>query len=94
MGLPGSVALRQAEAAGLRGRRGGLRGPRLHPGRHAGLPAQPGAVLHDPAQVAANMLRLATEGAVRAVDGSILKIRPKASASMATPPAPWPWPPR
>ena len=33
-----------------------------------------GAVLHDPAEVAARMLRLATEGVVTAIDGSTLHI--------------------
>lgn len=35
---------------------------------------QPGAVLHDPAQVAARMLRLVREGVVEAVDGSLARV--------------------
>ncbi|MBN8750244.1 LamB/YcsF family protein [Xylophilus ampelinus] len=35
---------------------------------------QPGAVLHDPAQVAARMLRLVREGVVEAVDGSLTRV--------------------
>jgi 5-oxoprolinase (ATP-hydrolysing) subunit A len=37
--------------------------------------SQPAAVLHDPAEVAEHVLRMATEGSIRAVDGSTLKIR-------------------
>ena len=33
-----------------------------------------GAVLHDPDQIAARMLRLATEGVIEAVDGSVLPL--------------------
>jgi UPF0271 protein len=36
---------------------------------------EPGAVLHDPQDVAARMLRLATEGAVTAIDGSTMRIQ-------------------
>lgn len=35
---------------------------------------EPGAVLHDPDQVAARMLRLATEGIIEAADGSTLRL--------------------
>lgn len=35
---------------------------------------EPGAVLHDPEQVAERMLRLATEGAIEAADGSLLRL--------------------
>jgi len=35
---------------------------------------QPGAVLHDPAEIAARMLRLAREGVVTALDGSTVRI--------------------
>ena len=34
----------------------------------------PGAVLHDPGLVAARMVRLATEGTIEAVDGSVLRL--------------------
>ena len=37
--------------------------------------SQPGAVLHDPAEVAEHVLRMATEQSVRTIDGSILKLR-------------------
>ena len=35
---------------------------------------EPGAVLHDPDQVAARMVRLATEGVIEAADGSALRL--------------------
>ena len=38
LGLPGSVLLREVEAAGMRPRAGGFRRPRLHAGRHARAP--------------------------------------------------------
>lgn len=37
---------------------------------------QPGAVLHDPAEIAARALRLVSTGELAAVDGSILRIEP------------------
>jgi UPF0271 protein len=70
LGLPGSELLRAAAAAGLRAvpeffaDRGytpeGLLVPR----------SEPGALLDDPDAVAARVLRMVTEGVVRAVDGS------------------------
>ena len=56
--------------AGLRTVAGGVRRPRLHPRGHAGVPPQPGAVLHDPGEVAARMVRLVTDGVITAVDGN------------------------
>jgi len=37
---------------------------------------QPGAVIHDPGVVAARCLRMATEGVVEAVDGSLVPLKP------------------
>jgi UPF0271 protein len=70
LGLPGSAFLRAAEQAGLRTvreffvDRGYTAAGTLVP-RSA-----PGALLHDPAEVTARVLRLVTEGVVKAVDGS------------------------
>ena len=70
VGLPGSVLLAEASAAGLRAvpeffaDRGYLPDGSLLPR------AEPGAVLHDPDAVATRVLRMATEGVVAAVDGS------------------------
>lgn len=72
LGLPGSALLRSAEAAGLRpvpegfADRGYTREGRLVPRR------TPGALVDDPAAVAARAVRMATEGVVVAVDGTAL----------------------
>jgi 5-oxoprolinase (ATP-hydrolysing) subunit A len=75
LGLPGSAFLRAAERAGLRTvpeffvDRGYTPEGALVPRR------QPGAVLHDPDEVTARVLRLVTDGVVRAVDGSDVAVR-------------------
>ena len=75
MGLPGSEVLRLAEAAGLRAVPEAFADRAYTPEGTIVSRSLPGAVLEDPAQVAEHVLRMATESAVRAVDGSILKIR-------------------
>ncbi|MDQ2849352.1 5-oxoprolinase subunit PxpA [Dermatophilaceae bacterium Sec6.4] len=75
LGLPGSVFLAQAQARGLRtiaeafADRGYTPQATLVP-RH-----EPGALLHDPDEVAARMLRLVQQGVITAVDGSTVKVR-------------------
>ncbi len=74
LGLAGSALLRMAEASGVPtvteafADRGYTAGGRLVP-RGA-----PGAVLDDPAQVAARVVRLVLEGTVVADDGSVLDV--------------------
>jgi 5-oxoprolinase (ATP-hydrolysing) subunit A len=69
LGLPGSALLRAAADAGLRtvaegfADRGYTADGTLVPRR------EPGALVHDPAQVAARAVRMAAEGVVEAVDG-------------------------
>lgn len=75
MGIPGSEVLRLAEAAGLRAVPEAFADRAYTPEGTLVSRSLPGAVLEDPAQVAEHVLRMATESAVRAVDGSILKIR-------------------
>lgn len=75
LGLPGSEVLRLAEAAGLRGVSEAFADRAYTADGTLVSRAQPGAVLHDPAEVAEHVLRMATEQSVRAIDGSILKIR-------------------
>jgi UPF0271 protein len=75
MGLPGSEVLRLAEAAGLRAVPEAFADRAYTPEGTLVSRSLPGSVLEDPAQVAEHVLRMATESAVRAVDGSILKIR-------------------
>ncbi|GII79551.1 UPF0271 protein [Sphaerisporangium rufum] len=75
LGLPGSEWLRQAEAAGLTvvteafADRAYTREGRLVPRN------RPGAVLHDPEQVAERCLRMATGEPIEAVDGTELHVR-------------------
>ncbi len=70
LGLPGSALLRTADAAGLRvvpeffADRGYTPSATLVPRR------EPGALLHDPGDVAARVLRMVTEGVVTAIDGT------------------------
>jgi UPF0271 protein len=70
LGLPGSRLLAAVEAAGLRAvpeffvDRGYTPEGALVPR------TQQGALLHDPAQVTARVVRMVTEGVVTAVDGS------------------------
>jgi UPF0271 protein len=75
MGLPGSEVLRLAEAAGLRAVPEAVADRAYTPVGTLVSRSLPGSDLEDPAQVAEHVLRMATESAVRAVDGSILKIR-------------------
>ncbi|HOZ58567.1 MAG TPA: 5-oxoprolinase subunit PxpA [Nakamurella multipartita] len=70
LGLPGSVALELAAAAGLRTVREAF-ADRAYTAAGTLVPRrEPGAVLHDPRQVAARMVRLVTEGVITAVDGN------------------------
>ncbi|MEV8084400.1 LamB/YcsF family protein [Pseudarthrobacter oxydans] len=71
--LPGSVALAAAEAAGLRGVAEAFADRAYNPDGTLVSRREPGAVLHDEDAVAANMVRLATEGTIVARDGSTIK---------------------
>ncbi len=74
LGLPGSVFLRRAAAAGLRtvpeafADRAYTAAGTLVPRR------EPGAVLHDPDEVARRVVRMVTEEEVVAVDGSVVAL--------------------
>ncbi len=75
LGLPGSALLAAAEAAGLRAvpeffaDRGYSASGTLVPR------SEPGALLHDPAEVAGRVRRLLADGLVRAVDGTEVAVR-------------------
>ena len=84
VGLPGSALLAAAAAAGLRTVRG-VRRPRLHGRRHPRPADEPGAVLEDPAQVAARVVRLVREGRVGPSTAPRSTSRPTRYASTATP---------
>lgn len=71
--LPGSVALAAAEAAGLRGVAEAFADRAYNPDGTLVSRREAGAVLHDEDVVAANMVRLATEGIIIARDGSTVR---------------------
>ncbi|MCP8999833.1 LamB/YcsF family protein [Pseudarthrobacter sp. RMG13] len=75
LGLPGSEVLRLAEKAGLRAVTEAFADRSYNPDGSLVSRSLPGAVLEDPEQVAEHVLRMATESAVRAIDGSTFKIR-------------------
>ncbi|ALV44447.1 hypothetical protein MB46_01830 [Arthrobacter alpinus] len=70
--LPGSLALARAEAAGLRAVAEAFADRNYTPEGTLVSRREANAVLHDPVRVAANMVRLATEGTITAIDGSII----------------------
>lgn len=71
--LPGSVALAKAEQAGLRAVAEAFADRNYNPDGTLVSRREANAVLHDPAQITENMVRLATEGQIRAVDGSVIR---------------------
>ena len=75
LGLPGSVFLAKAEAAGLRVVREAFADRGYTPEGRLVSRRDPGAVLHDPAEVAARMVRMVTEGLLTAVDGTDIEVR-------------------
>ena len=74
LGLPGSALLRLAEQAGLPTVPEAFADRAYSPDGRLAPRSHPGAVLHDPEQVAARAVRMAVEGVVQAVDGSDLPV--------------------
>ncbi|MEO4037691.1 5-oxoprolinase subunit PxpA [Micrococcaceae bacterium Sec6.3] len=72
--LPGSIALDKAERAGLRGVAEAFADRGYTPDGTLVSRREPGAVLHDEAEVAERMVRLATDGVLRAVDGTDVRV--------------------
>jgi UPF0271 protein len=70
LGLPGSVFLAAAEEAGLRTVREFFVDRGYTPQATLVPRSQPGALLHDPQEVTARVLRMVTDGKVTAVDGT------------------------
>ena len=70
LGLPGSVLLRRAAAAGLRTVTEGFADRGYTPEGTLVPRGAAGAVVHDPAEVARRAVRMAAEGIVLAVDGT------------------------
>jgi UPF0271 protein len=74
LGLAGSQLLRQAEANGLRGVSEAFADRAYTADGLLVSRRLPGAVLHDPAEIADRCAQLATAGTVRAVDGSSVAV--------------------
>ncbi|MCK6095311.1 LamB/YcsF family protein [Micrococcus sp. EYE_162] len=72
--LPGSIALDKAARAGLRGVAEAFADRGYTPDGTLVSRREPGAVLHDEAEVAERMVRLATDGVLRAVDGTDVRV--------------------
>lgn len=70
LGLPGSAFLRHAEQAGLTTVAEAFADRAYTPEGTLVSRREPGAVLHDPQEVAARMVRLVTDGVITAVDGT------------------------
>ncbi|ASN38270.1 hypothetical protein CGQ24_04060 [Arthrobacter sp. 7749] len=70
--LPGSVALAKAESAGLRPVAEAFADRNYNPDGTLVSRREANAVLHDPEIVTANMIRLATEKTVVAIDGTVI----------------------
>jgi UPF0271 protein len=70
LGLPGSALLRAADTAGLRTVREGFADRGYTPTGTLVPRREPGALVHDPADVAERAVRMAVEGQVLAVDGT------------------------
>jgi UPF0271 protein len=74
LGLPGSVFLHLAEEAGLTTVREAFADRGYNPDGTLVPRREPGALLHDPAEVAERMLRLVRDRTLVAVDGSVIKV--------------------
>ncbi|MGO4597217.1 LamB/YcsF family protein [Terrabacter sp. 2RAF25] len=75
LGLPGSVVLARATAAGLRAVSEAFADRAYLPDGRLVPRTEPGAVLHDVEEVAARVRRLALDGVVTAVDGTDVGVR-------------------
>jgi UPF0271 protein len=74
LGLPGSAFLDAAEDAGLRTVREFFVDRGYTPEGTLVPRSQPGALLHDPDEVTARVLRMVTDGVVTAVDGTDVRV--------------------
>ncbi|WP_346622017.1 5-oxoprolinase subunit PxpA [Blastococcus montanus] len=74
LGLPGSALLRAAAAAGLPTVREGFADRGYTPEGTLVPRGAPGALVHEPAEVARRAVRMAVDGTVVAVDGSVVPV--------------------
>ncbi len=75
MGLAGSAILTQAAEAGLNTIAEAFADRAYQPSGDLVSRRDPGAVLHVPEAISTRMVRLATEGVIEAVDGSVLTLK-------------------
>ena len=75
LGLPGSVFLTRAQELGLRTVPEAFADRAYQPDGQLVSRAEPGAVLHDPAQIADRVATLVSSGTVVAADGSTIAVR-------------------
>ncbi|GAA4367570.1 LamB/YcsF family protein [Paeniglutamicibacter cryotolerans] len=73
--LPGSIALELADKAGLRGVTEAFADRNYTPEGTLVPRRDPDALQHDPEAATVNMLRMVTEGRVKAVDGSLIPMK-------------------
>lgn len=76
MGLPGAVWLSKARALGLRTVHEAFADRAYLPDGTLAPRSHPGAVLHDPEEISARVVRMATAGTIVAVDGSVIAADP------------------
>lgn len=74
LGLPGSVFLDEARAAGLRTVTEAFADRAYTPGGELVSRREPGSVLSDPGEVARRVLRLVQDGTIDAIDGSTVHV--------------------
>ena len=74
LGLPGSVLLDEVRAAGLRAVPEAFADRGYSPEGTLVPRSEPGALLHDPVEVAARMVQLVTDGVLTAVDGTQIRV--------------------
>ncbi|MEU3271699.1 5-oxoprolinase subunit PxpA [Saccharomonospora sp. NPDC006951] len=77
MGLPGSEVLRQAEAAGLTTVHESFADRAYTPEGRLVSRRQPGAIVHEPGAVVERSVRMATQGTIEAIDGSVVAVSPR-----------------
>ena len=75
LGLPGSVFLAEAEHIGLRTVSEAFADRAYRPDGQLVSRAEPGAVLHDPQEIAARVATMVSSGTVTANDGSTISVR-------------------
>lgn len=75
LGLPGSALLRQAREAGLTAVPEAFADRGYTPAGTLVSRREPGALLHDPTEVAARMVRLVTDALITAADGTDVAVR-------------------